>query len=376
MGSLGIDDAVLVRAHAVIGDLHADAREVLTGRAALLGLTPARHVSAGGATHLLRCADGWCALTLSRADDIAALPALLEVQEVPAVPDEVWSDIHRWAALHTVGHVTGRGRLLGLPVATLGEAAAAAPRVQALGSVADPRPLEGLLVVDLTSMWAGPLCSQLLARAGAVVIKVESPNRPDGTRAGDQRFFDWMNGGKLSYSIDFDRDQIALKNLLMAADIVLEGSRPAALARRGLGALECPARPGRVWLRVTGYGADGDHATRVAFGDDAAVAGGLVGRHGTQPFFIGDAIADPLTGLESARAVVDSVACGGGELIDVSMAAVAATYASLPAMQASRPGPTVLTAPCIGAPAPALGHDNAVVERLVADRAEVLSTPC
>jgi crotonobetainyl-CoA:carnitine CoA-transferase CaiB-like acyl-CoA transferase len=233
-----------------------------------------------------------------------------------------------------------------------------------------------LLVVDLTSMWAGPLCGQLLARAGAVVIKVESPSRPDGTRAGDQRFFDWMNGGKLSYGKDFDRDQIALKNLLAAADIVLEGSRPAALARRGLGAQQCPARPGRVWLRVTGYGADGANATRVAFGDDAAVAGGLVGHRGTKPVFIGDAIADPLTGLESARAVTDSLGRGGGELIDVSMAAVAATYASLPAIPARRPAPAVLTAPAIGAPAGALGRDNAAVERLVAVRSESLSASC
>lgn len=135
-------------------------------------------------------------------------------------------------------------------------------------------PSPGLLVVDLTSMWAGPLCGQLLARAGAVVVKVESPRRPDGTRGGDPAFFDWMNSGKLSYSIDFDKDADDLRALLAAADIVLEGSRPAALARRGLGPHECPPQPGRVWLRITGYGTGEPDAQRVAFGDDAAVAGG------------------------------------------------------------------------------------------------------
>lgn len=48
-------------------------------------------------------------------------------------------------------------------------------------------------------MWAGPLCGQLLARAGATVVKVESPRRPDGTRAGNRAFFNWMNAQKLSY---------------------------------------------------------------------------------------------------------------------------------------------------------------------------------
>ena len=79
-------------------------------------------------------------------------------------------------------------------------------------------------------MWAGPLCGQLLARAGAVVVKVESPARPDGTRGGDPGFFDWMNSGKLCYSVDFDRERDRLAALLAAADVVIEGSRPAALS--------------------------------------------------------------------------------------------------------------------------------------------------
>ena len=178
-------------------------------------------------------------------------------------------------------------------------------------------------------MWAGPLCGQLMAQAGATVVKVESRARPDGTRAGPVAFFDWMNSKKLSYAVDFDSPE-PLRTLLAAADVVIESSRPAALARRGLGPHDVDPRDGRVWLRITGHGADGERAEWVAFGDDAAVSGGLVGMADDGPVFFGDAIADPLTGLHGALAVVESLSRGGAELIDISMAAVAATYAALP----------------------------------------------
>ena len=121
------------------------------------------------------------------------------------------------------------------------------------GTSTGPRRADGLLVADLSSLWAGPLCGQLLARAGAVVVKVESPSRPDGTRRGEPAFFDWMNAGKLSYCLDFDSDSDALRRLLDVADIVIEGSRPAALRRRGLSAEDLPGKPGRIWLRINGY---------------------------------------------------------------------------------------------------------------------------
>ena len=125
----------------------------------------------------------------------------------------------------------------------------------------EPRELPGLLVADLSSMWAGPLCGQLLARAGATVVKVESPRRPDGTRAGNRAFFDWINGEKLSYCVDFDSQAEELRELLAVADVVIEGSRPAALARRRLGPDDVAPRAGRIWLRITGY--DGDPGRRV-----------------------------------------------------------------------------------------------------------------
>jgi crotonobetainyl-CoA:carnitine CoA-transferase CaiB-like acyl-CoA transferase len=222
----------------------------------------------------------------------------------------------------------------------------------------------------LSSLWAGPLCGQLLARAGAVVVKVESPSRPDGTRRGQPAFFDWMNAGKLSYCVDFDSESDALHRLLDVADIVIEGSRPAALRRRGLSAEDLAGRKGRIWLRISGYR---DQPDRPAFGDDAAVAGGLVGGDADGPVFCGDAIADPLTGLEAARAVGESLRRGGGEVVEVSMAQVAARYAALTQSPHSDEPAGSPTLPPAVPPTSPLGADNAAVELLVSER---LSAPC
>ncbi len=341
----------------------ADAATLLTGRAGLLGLTRGGRVSAGGATRLLKARDGWFAITLSRPDDIAAVPALLQVD---AVPDDPWPMLRRWAVTCPVSALTERAELLDIPGAALGEAVAAPPRMRRIGTRAPARGPAGLLVADLSSMWAGPLCGHLLARAGATVVKVESPRRPDGTRAGNRVFFDWINGEKLSYCLAFDQHANELSELLAVADIVIEGSRPAALARRRLGPDHVAPRAGRIWLRITGHG---EHSGRPAFGDDAAVAGGLVGAGIDGPVFCGDAIADPLAGLEASLAVAESLGRGGGELIDVSMAAVAATYAALPveASVSAHPAPPPPPPPPSRAAAE-LGADNDTVRRLVSER--------
>ncbi|BBX98690.1 CoA transferase [Mycobacterium lacus] len=337
-----------------------DAATLLTGRAGLLGLTRGGRVSAGGATRLLPAHDGWCAITLSRPDDVAAVPALLRIDETPNDP---WPMLQRWAATRLVAGITERAELLDIPAAALGEATAAPPRIRRIWRRTPARGLSGLLVADLSAMWAGPLCGHLLARAGATVVKVESPRRPDGTRAGNHTFFDWINGEKLSYCLDFDRDADELRQLLAVADVVIEGSRPAALARRRLGPEDIAPRAGRIWVRITGHG---ERSRRPAFGDDAAVAGGLIG---VGPVFCGDAIADPLAGLEATSALAESLGRGGGELLDVSMAAVAATYAALPAgaSVSAHPAPPP-PAPPPSRPAAALGADNDAVRRLVCER--------
>ena len=379
MGSLGIPDAVLARARRVTHDIgrraaglgggvSADADEILTGRAGLLGLAPAGLISAGGSTRLLATRDGWCALTLSRVDDIEAVPALLEMTGQPADP---WAALAAAAADRDAIEFVARARLLDLPAAVLGEVPPAPPRFVADGHRA-ARSLSRALVVDLSSMWAGPLCGHLLAAAGATVVKVESRSRPDGTRRGDPRFFDWMNSSKLSYAIDFRDDD--LRPLLEVADVVIEGSRPAALTRRGLGPEQVRGRTGRVWLRITGYGTEGDRANRVAFGDDAAVAGGLVGpahaRSNTysSPVFVGDAIADPLTGLEATLAVLDALGRGGGEIVEIALAEVAASYAMLPPASAARKIDEPPKVPEPARRASELGADNRRVRELVEAR--------
>ena len=96
--------------------------------------------------------------------------------------------------------------------------------------------MTGLVVADLSALWAGPLAGRLLARAGARVIKIESASRPDGARRGDPRFHAAMNAGKESVAIELDRPtgREALARILARADVVITASRPRALDQLGL----------------------------------------------------------------------------------------------------------------------------------------------
>jgi crotonobetainyl-CoA:carnitine CoA-transferase CaiB-like acyl-CoA transferase len=184
------------------------------------------------------------------------------------------------------------------------------------------------IVLDLSALWAGPLCAHVLGLAGARVVKVEDTRRPDGARFGPPAFYAELHGGHENIVLDFGdpAGRAALQRLAQEATIVIEGSRPRALRGLGLVAHDwLAARPGRIWISLTGYGRD-DPGNRVAFGDDAAVAGGLVGRlPDGSPVFCGDAIADPLSGLFAARAGLAARAAGGGTLVDVALAGVCAT---------------------------------------------------
>jgi len=333
-------------------EVRADPAELIAGRAAITGLTRQGRVSAGGSTRLLRSADGWCAVTLSREADVAALPALLGVLgsgRVPAAEDP-WTALASAALARPAHEVAGAAQLLGIPASALPReypqarwppwrtTRIAAPILPAPPASSGAARLDGAVVADLSAMWAGPLCARLLGLAGARVIKVESADRPDGARSGDQRFYDWLHAGHRSIALPFGtvEGRAALSALLASADIVIEASRPRALAGLGVAPEMIAHKPGQVWLSITGHGRD--EPDLVAFGDDAAVAGGLVGwtgRHWGQgePVFCADAIADPLTGACGALAVARSLAAGGGELIDLPMRAVAANFAaaSLPA---------------------------------------------
>ena len=181
------------------------------------------------------------------------------------------------------------------------------------------------LVVDLSSLWAGPLCSHLLQRAGSRVIKVEGRNRLDGARTGSPAFYQLLNQGKESLALDFDdpHDIQTLKQLIGRADIVIEGSRPRALRNVGIMAEEhLHNRPGLTWLSITGYGRNGINEERIGFGDDAAAGAGLCKLMETacgQLEMAGDAIADPLTGIHAALQSWQSYLDGGSKLIALSL---------------------------------------------------------
>ncbi|WP_194829998.1 CoA transferase [Nocardia sp. XZ_19_231] len=305
-----------------------DAGQILTRRAATAGTQRRGRVSVGGATELLRTSDGWCAVTLSRPDDVTSLPAVLGR---PTLGDP-WAAVEAAAAEWSAIALADRAQLLGVPAAALPRTVSSAVpwRAARLAPAADSVSLRGRRVVDLSSMWAGPLCARILADAGAHVVKVESTARPDGARRGDPQFFDWLHRGHEFRTLDFSdaRDRRTLHNLLDQADIVIEASRPRALAALGLAPEDLRHRRGKIWVSLTGYGRS--DPMRVAFGDDAAVAGGLVGWQNSEPVFCADAIADPLTGVCAALAAVCAVRAGGGLLLDVSMRDTAAAFAAAP----------------------------------------------
>ena len=190
-------------------------------------------------------------------------------------------------------------------------------------------------MVDLSSLWAGPLCSHLLQLMGARVIKVEGLARPDGARFGPSRFFDLMNGGKESVALDlfvaYGRAQ--LRSLLANADIVIEASRPRALQQLGINAEEIVDEcAGLTWISITGHGREGDAANWIAFGDDAGVSAGVsefLFEPDGAPIFCADAVADPLTGLHAALAAWAHRQDDSGGLIALSLRDVTANCIAL-----------------------------------------------
>ena len=202
-------------------------------------------------------------------------------------------------------------------------AAPVAPVAASAGQPLLPRPVDGLRVVDFSALWAGPLCAHILGSAGARVIKVETPTRPDGSRRGDPEFYRLLHAGHESVVLDpgDPAQRSALADLVASADIVIEASRPRALAGFGLDATAF-AESGGTWISITAHGRA---SNRIGFGDDIAAGAGLVARadDGT-PLFVGDAIADPLTGLTAAVLAMSAPADGAGRLWDIAMSSIVA----------------------------------------------------
>lgn len=306
---------------------------LLAERAAMLGLRRAGPVSPGGACRLYQAMDGGIALNLARDEDREALSAWLEI-EAPVDPERLPALI----AIRKLDELIERGRLLGLALAADRMPTAASPpwfTATAEGQRRTSHPGRAPRVLELSSLWAGPLCGHLLQLLGAEVIKIESPQRPDGARRGHAGFFDLLNAGKRSVALDLRsaEGRQHLLELIASADIVMEGSRPRALRQLGIEAEALVrSQPGLTWLGISGHGRGEPREHWVAYGDDAAVAAGLSAvQHAAcgEHLIVGDAIADPLTGIHAALAAWATWRSGGGKLISLALCDVVANGLAL-----------------------------------------------
>jgi crotonobetainyl-CoA:carnitine CoA-transferase CaiB-like acyl-CoA transferase len=259
------------------------------------------------------------ALNLARPDDIDLVPVLTGSDA------EMWQAVTDFAKTLTAQEFRDRAAELQMPVALAGEAQ---PQALAdLGKQTVPR-----RVIDMSALWAGPLCAGLLARAGSKVVRIESLGRPDPTAYSSPQLDASINAGKSRLLLDLrsEAGRAQLLDEIARSNVLVTSARPAALARLGL---EPAHYPHLIWVAITAHGFTGPGSSRVGFGDDCAAAGGLLRWHHGEPAFLGDALADPLTGLEAALAVL----AGQRGLIDMAMARVAAAYTNLlnPGLSAS-----------------------------------------
>lgn len=344
-----------------------------SARAAVMARTssPVAHgcqFSWGGSTAVMSAVDGTeVALALARAQDWASLGALFSTDR----PIDRWEQVARLVGRTDPWQLMERAELLGMAAAVAGHTPADSGARAVQRATGPNRALDGLLVVDLSALWAGPLCARLLSDAGATVVKVEDPARPDGARLGDADWYQTLHGGHLAVAVDFGSaaGRRRLESLLAGADVVIEGSRPRALLQLGIDPEQMAAR-GTIWLSITGHGrADG--ASRVGFGDDAALAGGLLARWRGASVWLGDAVADPLTGVLAAVCAAHAARRGGGWLVELALAGTAMLAAddrwgppisAVGVIEPARPMPRPVRA------APAIGADDDLVSVLFGRR--------
>lgn len=296
----------------------------VTDRAGHLPLAPPGRISPNGACRMVRAADGWIAVNLARDEDRDLIPAWLHGE----FGEDAWDQVERLAAGRSRADLIADATLLGLPVAAVGEIQV--DHMRPPGVIEGPRlrrfagaPLK---VVDLSALWAGPMCGAILAAMGAEVIKIETSARPDPTRISMPEFFQRLNGAKTDITIDISDPSHRewLSEEVTTANIVISSARPRGLASLGLRPKDMLQRsPGGVWVAITGYGWYGAAGERVAFGDDAAAAGGLVRWINGEPHFAGDALADPVTGLAATVGALDAVLEDGGQVVLAGMAQMA-----------------------------------------------------
>jgi crotonobetainyl-CoA:carnitine CoA-transferase CaiB-like acyl-CoA transferase len=197
-------------------------------------------------------------------------------------------------------------------------------------------PLDGIRVVDLTRILAGPYCTQSLADAGADVVKVEEPSKGDDTRGwgppfvnGESVYFLSVNRGKRGITLNLKepRGRELLWRLLETADVLVENFRPGTLDRMGFSYEEVRRRAPRVvYASVSGYGPDGPWGGRPGY--DAVIQGegglmSLTGNKDGPPFRVGASIADVLAGMTAFQGIVLALLrrgrTGEGAQVDVSL---------------------------------------------------------
>ena len=196
--------------------------------------------------------------------------------------------------------------------------------------------LNGLRVLDLSRVLAGPYCTMLLADLGADVVKIEQPGTGDETRTwgppfagGESAYFLSVNRNKRSVVLDLKTDdgRDALLRLADHADVLVENFRPGTLERLGLGPEVLHARnPRLVVLRVTGFGQDGPYASRPGFATMAEAMSGFAAINGEPdgaPLLPPIALTDEVAALAGAFAVMVALherdRSGEGQVVDVNL---------------------------------------------------------
>ncbi|MFE4176250.1 CaiB/BaiF CoA transferase family protein [Streptomyces sp. NPDC056909] len=198
-----------------------------------------------------------------------------------------------------------------------------------------PAPLSGLRVLDLATLFAGPLAATLLGDFGADVIKVEHPTRPDPSRghgpAKDGVGLWWKLLGRNKRAITLDLSTPGGRDLLLrlaaGADVIIENFRPGTLEKWGLGWTELSlANPRLVLTRVTGFGQFGPYAHRPGFGTlaeamsgFAAVTGEPDGPPTLPPFGLADSIAALATAYAVMTALGGRTLTGRGQVVDMAI---------------------------------------------------------
>ncbi len=196
-------------------------------------------------------------------------------------------------------------------------------------------PLDGILVVDLTRVLAGPYCTMVLSDLGARVIKVESPGKGDDARrigpfvGGQSAYFMSLNRGKQSIALDLkaDGDREIFEKLLARADVLTENFRPGAMDRLGYGWEALHRRfPRLVVASTSGFGQTGPYADRAAYDIVVQAMGGimsLTGHPGAPPTRVGTSIGDIAAGLFTVigiqSALIERERTGTGLRVDVAM---------------------------------------------------------